>query len=415
MKSVNVTVLDNGLRIVSERIPQVESAAVGMWILSGLETESDRFLGIGHFLEHMVFKGTTRRTARQISEQIDGVGGHLNGYTDREYICLYTHLLGEDLPLGVDLLFDMALHSRFDPEDVEKEREVIIQESRRLEDNPEEQVHDFAVEAAWEGHPLGRSLHGNEKTIGAIGRDDLIAHFREHYVPDRMLVAAAGAIDHEKLVALVRAAADKLKPGAPVQPYPAPVFRSQQRRVERSTEQVHLCLALPGLSQSDKDRFALAVFDTLLGGSTSSRLFQEIRENRGLAYSIGSYAFSCRNGGLFLIHAGTSNRSFAKVMELIDQELAHLRNAGPAEHDLARVKAQVRGSLALARESSSYRMQRLAHGMIYEGRVVPYRELLRRFEAVSAPAIQHVAQRLQNVPATLVAMGPIKQSKSRKV
>ncbi len=407
MPVIKTTQLDNGLRVVTERIPQVESAALGLWISGGLEVESDPLLGIGHYVEHMLFKGTARRSARDISMEMDNVGGHLNGYTDREYICLHIHILGEHLPLAVDLIFDMALSSRFDAEDVEKEREVIIQESRRLEDNPEEQVHDLAVETAWEGHPLGRSLHGDEDTIRAISRADMLNHFRAHYTPERMLAVAAGALEHEQVVELVEKAAGRLAPGPTPPPASPPVFRSQEKRLPRATEQVQLCMALPGCSQKDKDRYALALLDTLLGGSTSSRLFQEIREERGLAYSIGSYSISCRQAGLFFIHAGMGNDNLQQTLGLIQQQLATISKEGVKEEELAWAKAHVRGSLALARESTAFRMQRLAHAMLYEGKVVSYRELLKRFERVTLQDIKRVADRFFTTTPAVITMGPL--------
>jgi len=392
---------------VSEHVSQVESAALGLWIFGGLGGEPDRLLGIGHYVEHMLFKGTHRRTARQISQEMDSVGGHLNGYTDREYTCLHVHLPGEHLAVAVDMVFDMALSPRFDSADVEKEREVIAQESRRLEDNPEERVHDLAVETAWEGHPLGRSLHGNEETICAISRQDLLAHHGSHYSPERMLVAAAGKVEHSRLVELVEDATCGLRPGLAEAALPPPSFHSQERRLSRATEQVHLCLALPGCSQTDEERYALALCDTLLGGSTSSRLFQEIRENRGLCYSIGSYSLSYRNGGLFLVHAGMGKENFPRVLALIEQELNRFRGEGVAEEELAWAKSHVRGTLALARESTAFRMQRLAHSLLYEGRVVSHRELLRRFERVSPQDIHRAAERIISTSPTLVAVGPL--------
>jgi len=399
--------LSNGLKIVTEHISQVESAAIGLWINAGLESEPDRLLGISHYLEHMLFKGTERRTARQISEEIDGVGGLLNALTDREYTCIHAHLLGEHLPLAVDILFDMAIHSRLAPEDVEIEREVIIQESRRLEDNPEEYVHDLAVETAWQGHPLGRSLHGDEETIKAVSREDLLAQRRSHYAPEKMLVVAAGAVNHGQLITLVEEASAGLRPGLPVETLPPPSFQSRQKRIQRPIEQVHLCLALPGCSQMDEDRYALALCDTLLGGFTSSRLFQEIREKRGLAYSIGSYSISCRSGGLFFIHAGTGSENLSKVLDLIQAEIGRFCQEGVSETELSRAKAHVRASLALARESTSFRMQRLAQSIFYEGKVISHRKLVQRFERVSLEDLRRAAKRFLSPAPTLVAVGPV--------
>ena len=408
MRNIQITELKNGLRVISERVPQVESVALGIWIIGGMVIEPDRVLGISHYLEHMLFKGTRRRSARQISEEMDSVGGHLNGYTDRENTCLYANLLGEHLPLAVDLILDMALDSRFDPKDIEMEREVIIQESRRLEDNPEEYVHDLAVETAWRGHPLGRSIHGNEKTIRAISRADLLRHFRTSYKPDRMLVAAAGAVAHDRLVKLIAKSTGGMKPGRPQHEQSPPAFHSGERRLRRSSEQVNVCLTLPGCSHTDEDRYALSLCDTILGGCTSSRLFQEIRENRGLAYSIGSYSHGVRNGGLFLIHTGTGPRNLKQVLDLTRRELARFRKAGATEEELVWAKSHVRGSLALARESTSFRMQRLAHAMLYEGKVISYRALQQRFDRVTVEDTRRVAERFFSVEPALIVMGPVK-------
>jgi predicted Zn-dependent peptidase len=408
MKRTQITHLDNGLRIVSESLPQVESVAIGLWIRAGLESEPDSLVGISHYLEHMLFKGTSRRNARQISAEIDNVGGHLNGYTDREYTSLYVHLAGEHLSLAVDLIFDMALQSVIAADEVEKEREVILQEDLRIEDNPEEQVHDLAVQAAWPDHPLGRILQGTVKSIGAVQRRDLLDYYHACYRPERILVAAAGALKHEQLVELVEQAAGKLTVGRAESSPPPPTFHSSQQSINRAVEQVQLCLALPGCSQTDKRRYAFSLYDLLLGASTSSRLFQEIRENRGLAYSIASYPLACRKAGLLLIHAGAGSKSVEQVLELIRLELEKLKTAGVTEEELRWTKEHVKGQIALARESTAYRMQRLAHSLLYEGRVIPHRELLSQFEKITAKDLHEVAEYVCSAEPTVITLGPMK-------
>jgi len=406
MKRTQITHLNNGLRIISEALPQVESVAIGLWIRAGLESEPESLVGISHYLEHMLFKGTARRSARQISAEIDNVGGHLNGYTDREYTSLYVHLAGEYLPRAVDLLFDMALHSTVAAEEVEKEREVILQEDLRIEDNPEDQVHDLAVQTAWFDHPLGRILQGTAKSIRAIQTQDLLDYYQACYRPERILVSAAGALKHEQLVELVEQAAGHLTPGRPEVSPPPPVFHSTRQAVNRAVEQVQLCLALPGCSQTDKRRYAFALYDLILGASSSSRLFQEIRESRGLAYAIASYPLACRKAGLLLIHAGAGSKSVAQVLELIRQELDELKSKGITEEELRWTKEHVKGQIALARESTAYRTQRLAHSLLYEGRVIPYRELLNHFDKVSAIDIHEVAESVCSLEPTIITLGP---------
>lgn len=409
MRNFRFTQLANGLRVVTEQISHVESAALGIWVAGGLEIEPDRTLGISHYLEHMLFKGTKRHNARQISEEIDSIGGHLNGYTDREYVCLYVQLLGEYLPRAVDILFDMALESKMTPLDIEREREVIIQESRRLEDSPEEYIHDLAVEVAWQNHPLGRSIHGTEESINAITRRDLLAYYKSIYRPNRMLVAAAGAVNHDQLVEMVARVTEGLPQGEVRESLPAPQFFSEEKRLNRSTEQVHLCIVMPGYAQADEKRYAYALFDTILGDSTSSRLFQEIREKRGLAYSIGSYSLSSRNGGLFFINVGTSKENLAQVMGLIQKELDKFHKKGPTEKELAWAKAYVKGSLALARESTSFRMQRIANSMLYEGRVLSHQKLIDKFEKLTIEELRDTAERIFSARPTIVAMGPVEE------
>jgi predicted Zn-dependent peptidase len=406
MKRIEVTHLESGLRVVSERLPQVESVAIGLWISTGLENEPEALTGISHYLEHMLFKGTARRNARRISEEIDIVGGHLNGYTDREHTALYVHLAGEHLPLAIDLLFDMALASVIDPEEVEKEREVIIQEDLRIEDNPEDQIHDLIIQAVWPEHPLGRVLQGNLDSIKRITREDLANYHKLNYRPERLLIAGAGALEHEELVRLVEKCTRDLKVGRPAKSSPPPIFHSGRSTVTRPVEQAQLCLALPGCAQTDPRRYAFAIYDTLLGGATSSRLFQEIRENRGLAYSIGSFPLSCRDAGLMFVNAGTAARSLPQVLELILLELTKLRCRGVEEEELLWVKSHVRGQIALARESTTYRMQRLAHALLYEGRVTSQTELLRRFEKVTLPELQEVAEAVVSEEPNIVIMEP---------
>ncbi|MEA3509009.1 MAG: pitrilysin family protein, partial [candidate division NC10 bacterium] len=294
-------VLDNGLVILTERMPEVQSISIGVWIPVGSRKEEERQAGISHFIEHMLFKGTERRSAEEIAAAIDSVGGILDAFTSREYTCYYAKVLGEHLPLAVDILADLVLHSRFDPADVEKERAVILQEIKMVEDNPDDQIHDLFTQTIWADHPLGRPILGPRETLSQIGRDEMAKFMDDSYRPDQAIISAAGGLDHQSLVDLVVAAFGDWEGRSQPGPSSPPISRVTTVNEDRDLSQVHLCLGVKGLAYAHRDRYTLSILNTILGGGMSSRLFQEVREKRGLVYSIYSYTASYRDGGLLVV------------------------------------------------------------------------------------------------------------------
>lgn len=393
--------------MLTERLDHVDSVSLGLWLVTGVKDEPPGQEGINHFVEHMVFKGTTTRSPRQIAEAADDIGGHVNGFTERELMYLYARTIGEQAGAALELLFDMLLHSTCPEEEVEREKEVVLQEIRHVEDTPEEWVHDLLLETAWPNHPLGRPLMGIPASVRGIGREALLDHLKRLRSADRILVTAAGQVDHGQVVELAGEMAAGLPPGPAPGCEGPPRFSPECVRVPRATGQVHFCLGTPGCARSDQKQYAFGMLDTILGGGASSRLFQEIRENRGLAYSIGSYLQSYRSAGLFAIDAGTNPRDFDLVIELIEREVTRLREEGPLPAELERARTQLKVAMALATESTSFRMQHLAVSEIYWGRVLSFEELAAGIDAVTAEDVYGLAgAAFTPGKQALVAIGP---------
>jgi predicted Zn-dependent peptidase len=402
--------LSNGIQVCTELLPWVESISLGIWVATGAEHETTDTYGLTHFLEHMLFKGTDRRTARDIAEAMDGVGGQLNAFTDRESTCFYARVLSDHLPLAVDLLSDMLLRSRFDPVELDREKQVVVEEIKRYQDSPEEWVHDLFARSVWRDHPLGNSPLGEEAVIGSLTPDKAREFLRQHYVPANITIAAAGNFDHHLLVSLLEPELGKMEqmppPGPEAGPVPPP--RPDRVTVSRPTEQVHFCMGAGGFAQTDDRRFAMAALDCALGGGMSSRLFQEVRENRGLAYNIGSYSPTYRQSGLFYVSAGTSPKHFAEVVDLVHQEFDRVREQGLTEAELARAKEQMKGALALALESTSYRMRRIATSQMYWKRIIPFDEVLSKVNQITPEDVSAAAALLlDRSTLSLVAIGPV--------
>jgi len=407
-ENIELTTLPNGVRVVSEMVPYVQSASVGIFVGVGSRDEDDRVRGISHFIEHMMFKGTAKRTARQIADEIESRGGHLNAYTDKESTTYQARVLAEHTPLAVDILTDMLLSSLHDPDEIEREKRVVIEEIKMYEDTPEEMVHELFEETLWESHPLGKSIIGTEATVGGLSRDDLLTHIGTRYRPDRIVVAGAGNIDHAELTALSEQALGRLDGVAPqrILRSPQPSGKSQTRE-KRDIEQTHFCLGTAAYSKHDRERFALSILNNVLGGNMSSRLFQEIREKRGLAYAIGSYGRSYQDGGHFCVYGGTSPDSYEEVLELTRKEFTSVRANGLTEDELTKAKTQVRGGLVLGLENMNARMNRYGESLLSYGRVIPISEILDEYEAVTHEKIGEVAGRvLDESKLTLTAIGP---------
>ena len=395
------------MRVLTERLDHVSSVSLGLWLATGLKDEPPGQEGINHFLEHMVFKGTHTRSTLEIAEASDDIGGQVNGFTEREFMYLLARTIGEQVDAALELLFDLFINSVCPEEDVSRELEVVLQEIRHVEDTPEEWVHDLLLETAWPNHPLGRQLMGSPKTVRGIGREALLAHLATLRWADRVVVAAAGQVDHDHVVDLASRLAGDLVPGPPTTADGMPKFTAECLRIPRPTSQVHFCLGTPGCSRRDRDHSAFGMLDTILGGGASSRLFQEIRENRGLAYSIGSYLQSYRSTGLFAIDAGTGPKDFEFVVDLIGREIARLQRDGPLPAELERARTQLKVAIALAAESTSFRMQHLAVSEIYWGRVLPFDEIVAGIGAVTAEDVYRVAGRAFTPDRqALVAIGP---------
>jgi len=388
------TRLTNGIRVLSERLPDLPSITVGIWVENGSRYEQPHQAGISHFLEHLFFKGTERRTAAQIAEEIDAVGGVLNAFTGKEYTCYYAKVLHEQLPLALDLLADIFTQSRFASEEIDRERSVIIQEISQVEDTPDDYVHELFNLAFWPGHPLSRPIAGTAETVRGLMREDFLRFLDVRYRPDRVLIAAAGNLNHEDLLAVAEdkfgglAGSAPLVDGGPPQPHAGVSVH------EKPLEQVHLCLGSPGIAHADAERYPAHLLNLALGGGMSSRLFQEIRERRGKAYTVYSFLSSYLDAGYFGVYVGTSAEWVREVVNVIREELARVARDGLGAAELSRVKQQMKGSMLLGLETSDSRMSRIAKNEIYFGRDVPMEEVAARIDAVPNDQIVSVAQRL---------------------
>ncbi|PIW28280.1 MAG: peptidase M16 [Rhodospirillales bacterium CG15_BIG_FIL_POST_REV_8_21_14_020_66_15] len=404
--SVQITELENGLRVVTERMDRVETVSVGAWIGVGARHEPEAVNGVSHLLEHMVFKGTTRRSALAIAEEIEAVGGHMNAYTAREHTAYYAKMLKDDLGLAMDVISDLVQHATLDPEELERERHVVIQEIHQLHDTPDDMVFENFQAQAFPGQALGRSVLGSEDLIGAMSRDEIVTYMQAHYAAPAGVVSAAGALDHGTVVDMVRKSFKDLPSGAPAA-REAARYGGGEVRADRDLEQVHITLGFEGLAYDDDDYYAASVLSALLGGGMSSRLFQEVREKRGLVYSIYSYQSAYTDGGLFGIYAGTGADEVRELMPLIADELNKVRVAVD-DDEVARARAQLKASILMSLESTSSRCEQLARQMLIYGRPIPTEEIVARIDAVTAQDVVRVAERLFGAKPTLSAIGPLK-------
>jgi predicted Zn-dependent peptidase len=393
------TVLDNGIRIVTHEMPGHRSASLGIWVENGSRHESPEENGISHFIEHLLFKGTERRTASQIAEEMDAVGGILNAFTAKEHTCYYAKVLDEDLPLAIDLLTDIFLHSTFDAEEIERERSVILQEISQAEDTPDDYVHDLFSLDFYNTHPLARPICGTAETVGSFRRENFVEFFKSRYRSRRVIVSAAGHLSHD---ALVREIAERLgtvngrfdNNQSPVPGDQPPQIRSGVFQHSKPLEQVHVCLGAAGISQSHPKRYAAYVLNTILGGGMSSRLFQEIREKRGKAYSVYSFMSTYRDVGYLGVYAGTSIASVEEVIDLILRELKNLASGNITENEIRRTKGQIVGSIMLGLESTDSWMSHIARNEIYFGKAITTEEICSAIRAVSAEEVVELAKSL---------------------
>jgi predicted Zn-dependent peptidase len=388
------TDLDNGIKVITEEIPYLKSVSIGVWVNTGSRDEQPHENGISHFIEHLLFKGTEGRTAFDIAKEIDSVGGTLNAFTGREYTCFYAKVIGENLPLAIDLLSDIFLHSLMDLKDVEKERMVILQEIKMVEDTPDDYIHDLFNRVCWGNHPLGFPIFGTSELVQSFNRDQIFQFFKENYLPNRIIICAAGNLHHQEVVDAIGATFGQIPMSEKVKERVRPDSISTTNIWKRDLEQIHFCLGSKGLQYNHSLRFASYVLNTILGGGMSSRLFQEIRENRGLAYSVYSYIPSYVDTGLVVVYAGTNGGSFQEAIELILKEFNHLKTESLKIGELETAKEQLKGNLLLSLESSDNLMTRLAKNEIYFESYLPVEKVLRGIDAVEEDMVRSLAREI---------------------
>jgi len=404
--SVTRSTLSNGLTVVSHTMPEVETVSLGIWIGAGSRSEQLTEHGVAHFLEHMAFKGTKRRSARQIVEEIEAVGGDLNAATSVDSTGYYARVLPKDMPLALDILSDIILEPRFDGAELARERDVILQEIAASSDSPDDIVYDFISEAAFPDQPVGRTILGTAQSVVGFKRDHLGAYLTTHYHAPNMVLAAAGAVDHNALVAEAeRRLAGLSSEGTPV-PQQA-VYAGGRRHSAKPFEQTHLMIALEAPAYHQPEYFKSQILAGALGGGMSSRLFQEVRERRGLCYSVYAFSSGLTDSGMFVVHAAGAPEKAHELFSVIRDELERAAADGFDQAELARVKAQMKMGLLAALESSSARAEQLARHILFRGRVLPTSELVERIEAVETADLQALLQKVLGTPLSLATVGPV--------
>ncbi|MBI5025353.1 MAG: insulinase family protein [Nitrospirae bacterium] len=387
--------LSNGIPVITETTEGMRSVCIGIWVNVGSRHESNDKNGVSHFLEHMFFKGTRKRTARDIAVEIDSIGGELNAFTSRESTTFYVKVLDEHVPKGIELLTDVFLHSTFPEEDIEKERRIIKEEIKMVEDTPDDYIHDLFSRTVWGEEGLGQSVLGRRETIKTFTREDLVEHIRKYYGTRDTIVACAGNFEQDALIHSLEHNLGSLRRASEPERGPAPKFMSKVNIIPKDLSEVHICLGLEGLPQGSEERYSIYLLNTILGAGVSSRLFQEIREKRGLAYSIYSFISSYYDTGLWAVYAGTGRKRAREVINLIADELRGLSNTITSD-ELQRAKDQLKGNLILALESTSSRMTNIARQEIYYGRYFSPDEIMKAVDAVTLEEIKGLADRLIN-------------------
>jgi predicted Zn-dependent peptidase len=395
MENVRKYVFENGLTVLSEKMPHVRSISLGIWLKNGSRSERPEVNGVAHFIEHLLFKGTANRSAEEIARQVDSIGGHLDAFTAKETICYSSKVLDEHLPIAFDILSDLVLHPKFDAEDLERERGVILEEIKMVEDSPDDLVNEIFVQNFWKDQPLGRPILGTKGTVKGLDRGKVLDFYRQFYTPGNFIISTAGNLEHERVVELVRQKFGHFQavPNGFVD-IPHHTHSRITLRSKNDLEQVHICLGVPSYPLTDARRYACYVLNTLLGGGMSSRLFQNIREKRGLAYAIFSGINAYRDTGCLTIYAGTSLETVGKVIDLIIQEFRNLKEAGVEPEELHRAQDHLKGSMMLSLESTSSRMSNLARQEQNFGKQVSLDEMIRNIEKVTSDELQQMANQI---------------------
>lgn len=402
-------VLPNGLVVVTETMNHVRSVSIGVWVRNGSRREATEQNGLAHFMEHMVFKGTERRSAESIAREMDSVGGMLDAFTSKEQICFNAKVLDQNLPIAFDVIADLVLRPRFDSEDVAKERQVVLEEIKMDLDNPEYLLHEIFTRGFWPEHPLGRPILGTPETVKQFSREALQTRFREWFAPDHLVVTAAGNVPHQDVLDLVQREFGHMRSNGALEDHTpprteAPLFVERKKDLE----QVHLCVGVPSLPIAHERRFGIAVLNNMLGGGMSSRLFQNIREKRGLAYAVFSEITPYSDAGMLTVYAGTAKETVGQVLDLTIAEFRSMKESPVSDEELRRAKNHLKGSLMLSLESTSSRMSNLARQEIYFGKFYSLDEILASIEAVTREDVQTLAKeffRPEQISATV--LGPV--------
>lgn len=403
--------LSNGIRVVSETVPKSRSVSIGVWVKVGSRHEPKEMGGMSHFIEHMFFKGTARRSAKDIAIEMDALGGEMNAFTSQETTTYYAKVLDEHLPKAVDLLADILISSRFDPAEIEKERKVILEEIKGVEDTPDDYIHELFTGTVWPDHPLGRPILGTRETVKALTHKDIISYIDSYYSPKEIVISVAGNFEHDRMVELLDEKFGKYsKQGAAKNEEP-PRFNHAVFVKKKQLEQVQLCLGCKGIHFTHEDRFVISALNAVIGSSMSSRLFQEVREQNALAYSIYSYVMSYRDAGLFTVYAGTDPSNVIEVIRLIMKEFRKIKEEGITKAEEERVKNQIKGNLVLSLESSNSHMSRLARQEIYYGKYLSVDDIIKGIEKVSQADVHRLAGQLFNTEnISLTILGPVSKA-----
>ena len=398
--------LANGLRIIGERIPHFRSVSVGLWIGAGSQYERAEENGLSHFLEHMMFKGTQRRSARQIAEEMDAVGGQMNAFTAKECTCYYAKVIDEDLPLAMDILSDVLLHSTFDERELEKEKGVILEEISMVEDSPEDLVHEMIMSARFGDQALARPILGPAKNVSGFSRADLMGYWKRMYRPETTVLALAGNYDWEQVKEMAGRFLGDWQPTGQGTPVCATLeAQAKALRKEKDTEQLHICLGFPGVSQDSPRLYPLTILNGIFGGAMSSRLFQKIREESGMAYSVYSYPSSYGDCGLMAVYAGTSLQHANKVVRMIREEIDRLLKEGVTQEEFSQARAQLKGSYILGLESTSSRMSAIGRRKLLMNNTKTQSQVIQEIEQVSFEDVRAVTQEILSAPCAAALVG----------
>jgi len=403
--------LANGIRVVSETLPKSRSVSIGVWVKVGSRHEPQELGGVSHFIEHMFFKGTAKRTAKDIAIEMDSLGGEMNAFTSQETTTYYAKVVDEHLPIAIDILSDILIGSKFDPREMEKERKVILEEIKSVEDTPDDYIHELFTNTVWKNNSLGRPILGTKETIKTLKHTDIISYIDAYYSTKEIVISVAGNFEHARLIDLLNASFGKLSRNGESKQEITPAFSQAIAVKKKQLEQVQVCIGCRGLHYSHEDRYVISALNAVLGNSMSSRLFQEIREQNALAYSIYSYVTSYKDTGLLTIYAGTDPTNALEVVRLVVKEIRKLRDEGITAAEEERVRNQIKGSLILSLESSNSHMSRIARQEMYFGKHLTIDDLVRGVEKVTAGQVQDLAKQLftqENLALTI--LGPLSRT-----